>query len=410
MVALAPGPRRGPLLGSLAAGFFSALGNAVAMVALPWFVLELTNSPAQAGLVAAAGIVPLILGVLFGGTIVERFGPRRVAVCGDLLSAATVAAVPLLHRLDALNLPLLLLLIAAGAVLDGPTRVAADSRRPELARLARMRLERATSFDEMLMSLAALTGPALAGVAIAAFGMAPTLYLTAACSLAAACLDAVSLPGARRRRLHLDHSGWRGAMAGLRFVLSQRLLRALVVLATAFVAAFGAIEAVVMPALYRAQGGAAIDLGLFLSAAGGASALAALGYALYGHRLSRRAVFLGGCALLSLAVAILALAPPSWRILAGALAGFGAGPLAPIENAELMRRAPQALRSHALGAVAALSLASLPLAMIGAGATVEYVGARPLLTGAALLLGALTWMAWRGAPLRALDGAPARAG
>ncbi|MEH6421796.1 MFS transporter [Pseudomonas sp. CGJS7] len=399
------GRRRLPLFGSLLAGFCSALGNAVAMVAMPWFVLELTGSPAQAGLVAAAGIVPLIAGVLFGGALIERFGPRRVAVCGDLLSAVTVAAVPLLHALDALNLPVLLLLIAAGAVLDGPTRVAADSRRPELARLARMRLERATSFDEMLLSLAALSGPAVAGLAIVAFGMAPTLYLTAACSLLAAILDAASLPGARRRRLHVDHAGWRGALAGLRFVFAQPLLRALVWLATAFVAAFGAIESVVMPALYRAQGSAALELGLFLSAAGGASALAALGYALYGHRLSRRAVFLGGCALLVLALAILALAPPSWRILAGALAGLGAGPLAPIENAELMRRAPQVLRAHALGAVAALSLASLPLAMIVAGATVEYVGARPLLIAAALLLGAMTWRAWRGGALRALDGA-----
>ncbi|MEN1585681.1 MFS transporter, partial [Pseudomonas aeruginosa] len=149
MSSLLAAPRRLPLLGSQAAGAVGALGNAVAMVAMPWFVLELTDSPAQAGLAAAAGTVPLVAGMLFGGSLIERFGPRRVAVCGDLVSAASVAAVPALHALGLLSLPLLLLLIALGAVLDGPTRVAADSRRPELARLARTPLERATSHDGM---------------------------------------------------------------------------------------------------------------------------------------------------------------------------------------------------------------------------------------------------------------------
>lgn len=405
MSGLLPARRRWPLFGSLIAGGFSALGNAVALVAMPWFVLELTDSPAQTGLAAAAGAVPLVAGVLFGGSLIERFGPRRVAVCGDLVSAATVALVPLLHALGGLSLPLLLLLIAAGAALDGPTKVAADSRRPELARLARMPLERATSLDEMLASLAVLAGPALAGVAIATLGMAATLYLTAACSLVAAVLDAWSLPGARRRRIHVDHAGWRGAVAGLRFVLAQPLLRLLVLLATAFVAVFGAIESVVMPALYRAQGRAALELGLFLSAAGGASALAALLYALNAHRLRRRQVFLCGCGLLAVAAGVLALQPsPAWLIAAGALAGFGAGPLAPIENAALMRRAPAALRSHALGAAAALSLASLPLAMIAAGAAVEGFGATPLLAFAALALAASTALAWRGRALHELDG------
>ena len=397
--------RRLPLLGSLFAGCFGALGNSVAMVAMPWFVLELTDSPAQAGLAAAAGTVPLVAGMLFGGSLIERFGPRKVAVCGDLVSAGSVAAVPVLHALDWLSLPLLLLLIAIGAVLDGPTRVAADSRRPELARLARMPLERATSLDEMLANLAVLAGPALAGAAISMVGMAATLWLTAACSLIAAVLDALSLPGARRRRVHVDHAGWRGALAGLRFVLGQPLLRALVLLATVFVAAFGAIETVVMPALYRSQGREALELGLFLSAAGGASALSALLYALNVHRLRRRPVFLAGCALLAAAAGLLALQPsPAWLIAAGALAGFGAGPLAPIENARLMRRAPASLRSHALGATAALSLSSLPLAMIAAGAAVERFGAAPLLATAALILAALTALAWRGRALHGLDG------
>ncbi|MEN1586196.1 hypothetical protein, partial [Pseudomonas aeruginosa] len=78
-----------------------------------------------------------------------------------------------------------------------------------------------------------------------------------------------------------------------------------------FVAVFGAIESVVMPALYRAQGRPALELGLFLSAAGGASALSALLYAFNVRRLRRRPVFLAGCALLAAAAGLLALQPPA---------------------------------------------------------------------------------------------------
>lgn len=395
--------RRLPLLGSLAASGFSALGNAVAMVALPWFVLHLSGSTALTGLAAAASTLPVFAGTLLCGGWVDRYGPRRVAVFGDLVSALCVASVPVLHLLGVLSMPVLLALIAAGALFDSPTHIATQSRRPEIARRAGMSLDRAASLDDLLKSGALLAGPVVAGLAIAVFGLHSALYLTAGCSLLAAVLDALSLPGPRRRP-PVAAPGLRSTFEGVRFVLRDPLLRVLVTMATVFVAVFGAMESVIMPAHYRAEGSGAMALGSFLSAAGGGAAAGALGYALWGYRLSRRAVFLGGCCLFSLAVGLIAFAPTQpLRIAGGLIAGLAAGPLGPIEAAAILRRVPIDLRSRALGAMAALSLAILPAASALAGVALETIAVRELLAGCAIVLAALTATALLLPGLKALD-------
>lgn len=150
--------RRIPVYGVIAAGGVSMLGNAVAAVALPWFVLDLTGSAAWTGVAGAVGMTPLILGAFFGGAVIDRLGSRRVAVSGDLVNAACVGAILVLQALGLLTLAPLLILIAVGALLDGPAVTAQESRYPELARLAGLRLERVTALDELIDNGAMIAG------------------------------------------------------------------------------------------------------------------------------------------------------------------------------------------------------------------------------------------------------------
>lgn len=387
--------RRLPVLGSVMAGAFSTLGNAVAMVALPWFVLTLTGSPLWTGIAAAAGVLPMIAGSLFGGGLVDRFGPRWIAFSGDFISALAVAAVPLLYHLDMLGIGTLVALIAIGAAMDGPASIAAESRHPELARLAGFRLERIKAADELIENAGVLVGPALAGVMIALVGVEDTLWLTAGCSLAAAILDVISLP-TRRKSVGAEQVaiGLAGAWEAVRFLLRDPLLRSLIMLGTLFGIIFGAMEAVVMPAFFKATGQSAMSLGLFLSASGGGAILGTLAYAAWGHRLSGRGILIFGCAVEALAILVLALAPPvSLLIAAGAVAGFATGPIGPIVATAALRRVPVKLRGRVLGAADALELSAIPLAIILAGGAVEVFGAQPLLLGCAAALAGTTVIA-----------------
>ena len=85
------GGRLTGLLCLVAANAISQLGNVVAVVALPWFVLETTGSAARTGITAFAATVPLALGALFAGPVVDRLGARPASVLADLGAGAVIA-------------------------------------------------------------------------------------------------------------------------------------------------------------------------------------------------------------------------------------------------------------------------------------------------------------------------------
>jgi len=52
--------------------FASALGNSIVMITIPWLILERTDSPAFAGLVAAVSALPAIVVSPIGGWMVDH--------------------------------------------------------------------------------------------------------------------------------------------------------------------------------------------------------------------------------------------------------------------------------------------------------------------------------------------------
>jgi len=97
----------------LAAELCSSVGSQLTRLALPWFVLVETGSAARMAFVFAAQLLPVALLGLPSGAVVERLGARTVMVAGDLARAPLVALVPLLHSLELLTFPLLLVLALA---------------------------------------------------------------------------------------------------------------------------------------------------------------------------------------------------------------------------------------------------------------------------------------------------------
>ena len=112
--------RRTPLVGWLTAETISLSGTRVSMIAIPWFVLTTTGSATQTGLVAFAEMGPYVVAKGLGGPLIDRLGARRVAITTDMASVAAVGAIPLLHGLDLLSYPLLLVLVAIAGALRGP--------------------------------------------------------------------------------------------------------------------------------------------------------------------------------------------------------------------------------------------------------------------------------------------------
>lgn len=95
----------------LTASTISQVGNTLTHIAVLWFVLETTGSPARAGVAGVFMALPIAVSGVVGGSVVDRLGFRRTSIISDLASGIAVALIPALYYTSGLTYWQLLLLI-----------------------------------------------------------------------------------------------------------------------------------------------------------------------------------------------------------------------------------------------------------------------------------------------------------
>src|SRR5262249_53278217 len=133
-----------PFLALAVAETLSISGTRLSTIAIPWLVLSTTGSPVETGLVAMAEMLPYVVAKALGGPLIDRSGPKRVAIACDAASVVAVGLVPLLHLSGLLTIPVLLPIVFAIGMLRGPSDAAKQSMVPDIAALAAVPLERVT--------------------------------------------------------------------------------------------------------------------------------------------------------------------------------------------------------------------------------------------------------------------------
>lgn len=172
----------------LASHLMSLLGNGIAAVALPLIVLQTTGSPLGTATVAAATAVPAVLVGLLSGVVIDRINRRTASVVSDVISAAAVAALPLVDLVWGLNLAWFIVLGIVGSFGDVPGTTAREVLGPMVARHAGLDLTRVVGLRQAVTSAALVIGPATAGVLLATFDASSVLWITAMTSAVAALL------------------------------------------------------------------------------------------------------------------------------------------------------------------------------------------------------------------------------
>ena len=373
----------------MAADTVSMTGNMLAQLAIPWFVLETTGSVGQTGVTAAVGLLPVILGSFFGGAVIDRLGHRRASVISDLASMVSMALIPLLYWQGLLPFWLLLALVFLGALLDAPGATARFALRADVARMAGPRLERANSISELSESGALLGGPLLAGVLIAWIGPSAVLWLNAGTFGVSALLVLLLVPAAVKVADEAQALGGRylaELAEGVRFVLTDRPIRAIFVSGTALNMLISPLVVVILPVYMNTVVGSAASLGFVIAAFGGGSVVGASFYGIAGHRLPRRRTFLTGVLAMGLGFTTLAFLPPVWvMVVAMFLGGLIAGPNGPLISTVLQERTPEAMRGRVFGATTAVGFAGAPVGVLLAGALLPTVGIQTMLIATSII-------------------------
>ncbi|HEX4471449.1 MAG TPA: MFS transporter [Nocardioides sp.] len=394
-----PTPRRVPLYGWLTADAISLLGTRISMIAIPWLVLITTGSPTRTGLVAAAEITPMVLLKAFGGPLVDRVGPRRMAIGADSLSFVVVGLIPLLHHAGALSFPVLLALVAAAGALRGPGDAASTALVPALVERAGVPYERATGLSSAIERGATMVGAALAGGLVATVGAANAVAVDAASFLLCALVLVVTTRSLEPRGLdrpdqhespHEHEAGVESPAAaptsyaaqlraGWSFLRHDAVLMSLCVMVAVTNLLDLAWSAVLLPVWAHDSGAGVGAVGLVFSVWGGASMLGSLVAASYGTRLPRFATYLVAFLVTGLPRFVLfALGVPLWAILAMCVVGgLSSGFLNPVLGAVQFERIPREMVGRVTALTSALCWSLMPLGGVLGGVLVSGIGLSP---------------------------------
>ncbi len=348
--------------------WFAGIGQAAALgmqfLILGWLALELTDSPAQLGLMVAIYGVPNLAMLMFGGIIADRMDRRwllfysRVLVAALIFLAATLTVYQLisiwyiyaisftLGTIQGLNMPTLMAIV--------PDLVDEDD------------ILNATSLNMAVFNTGRIMAPSLAGWIIQHIGIGQALYLNAVCYVVS-CLFLLAMNGLEASRDQSeDTSILRDFWDGLRFVAMTPIAVTMVGLSFAF-GFFGAAYVQVLPAFAReALSLNAAGAGFLLTVAGIGSLAGSIFLASLGNTRHKNWLLLGMIILFGIALFLFALSPIYLLSLALLFfTGVGFTGFISMGTTVLQLSTPPGLRGRMMS-----------LWLIGAAA--HYIGALPL--------------------------------
>jgi len=356
----------------------SMVGTAMAVVAVPFAVLASGGSVSDVGYVAAAGLLPTIAFLLFGGVLADRLPRQQVMVAANIGQGLAQGGFALLVLTGNAQLWEMMLLTAARGCALGFYFPAAQGLLPQT--VLPDQLASANAVRRLGLSGAQIGGSALGGVVVAVVGPGWGLVADAASYGIAAVLRAGmrfgSLPPVVRSGIvHELREGWHA-------FVSRRWLWAIVV-------QFGLVNAVSVgafsvlgPALAKAELGGASSWGLILA---GQSAGAVLGALVMLRYRPTRLLRSGSLAVPLIALPLFALAAPAAVVviaLAALLGGIGIEIFEVSWSTALQEQIPANLLSRVAAYDALGSVALTPIGTTLAGPIALAIGTTATLAGA----------------------------
>ncbi|MFJ5310210.1 MFS transporter [Streptomyces sp. NPDC088350] len=200
----------------------TAVGSQLTAVAVPKQIYDITGSSAWVGAASMAGLLPLIVFALWGGSLADSMDRRKLL----LITNSGIAVTSVLFWVQAVtgleSVAALMVLLAMQQAFWG---LNAPARNASIARLVPAgQLPAANALGSTVMQTGQVVGPLLAGALIPVIGL-PELYLIDALALCVTLWAVVRLPSlpplesATPRR-----AGRREIVAGFRYISLHKVL------------------------------------------------------------------------------------------------------------------------------------------------------------------------------------------
>jgi len=386
----------------------SLVGDGIFLIAIAWETYVLWNAPVALSIVGIGMTVPTVVFLLVGGVLSDRHDRRLLMLWADLVRAAAVGCLAVLVFAHALELWMLVALVAvygSGTAFFTPAfeAVVPDLLPPE-------DLPAANSLDQFVRPVALrLLGPLLGGWLVAAgAGLAFTVDAASFGASALAVLAMSSRPA--RAAAHPSHSA--AVREGLSFIRARVWLWGTLVAAAAAYLVFLGPSEVLLPYVVKNElHASAGDLGLVFAAGGLGAVGAAFWMGQRGHPRRDVSAMYATWTVATLAVAGYGLATAAWQLMFVCFVFNGLEAAGTIVWATIKQRH---VPSRFLGRVSSLdwmiSIGLLPISFALTAPVAAAVGVRATLVGAGLLGAAITLAALFLPGMRDIESSGSRSG
>jgi hypothetical protein len=268
----------------------SLFGDQFYLVALPWLVLQITGSGMALGAILMLGGVPRAAFMLLGGVMTDRLSPRRILIAtatGRMLLVAATAVLIYLHLLQLWHLYCLALIFG---IADAFAMPAGQALIPSV--VSQEQLPAANALITGSAQGCSIAGPAPAGIVLRTFNAAVAFAIDAVSFFFVILAlwqlkDGPSSPARPRGGL------WGLVREGLRYVLQDPPMRALMLLVTALNLGVAGPLTIGLAVLAKGRFGSAAMYGTLLSALAAGTLLGSLLPALIRQQRHRGMILLG---------------------------------------------------------------------------------------------------------------------
>ena len=379
---LRPGPFRRYIIGSA----ISDTGTWMQVMAQAWVMSTLTNKAVLLGLVSFAAGLPTLALTMVGGSVADRYDKRKILIAAQVVQimlAVILGWLVMTSQIQIWHVMLMATLLGVCIAFEMP---ALSALVPELVR--RDEIAAAVALDRSVFHGSRLIGPSLAGWMVARWG-ASTAFFANAFSFLALIVALLSIPPRNEGTKEEEEQRRSGIMEGFRYIKSDRIMRAMVILvALTTIFIFPVISPIMLPLYVRNILHLGPDqLGILMGVSGTGALAGSLGL-LTVARENRLKFMTGNAIAVAVALFCMSLSNSFWltALSMGSLA-IGLAMNFGLANTIVQEQAPAHLRGR-VSAVFGMSFFGLmPIAGLAIPGLSDLIGMRTALGVAAVAFG-----------------------
>jgi MFS family permease len=375
----------------------SMIGTWMTAVAQSWLILQLTGNPFDLGLLTVAQFGPVLVLGLFGGLIADGLPKRRTLYVTQTVAMGVSFLLFVLaatHTVQVWHVFVLATIMGIRNSVDMPTRQAFA-----VEMVGREDVGNAVALNSALFNVARIIGPAVAGLAIGAFGVSIAFLIDAVSFLAVllamfVMTEADLRPAPRFIRPTSAGEVFTNLADGLRYVRRTGMVL-LAITIVGVVATFGINFSILIPPLAAdVLHVGASGYGFLMAASGLGSLLAALAIAFGGTRATR--MLIGAIVLGVAEILIGGIANYGVDLVLMFAAGAGSISMMATANTVIQLEVPDELRGRVMSVYTTVFAGTSPIGGLLLGAIAANAGAPEAIAvgGAVSLVAALLGIVW----------------